>query len=75
MVAKCANPSCSREFRELNRGRLFLLPPPGMQGVQRLIDHCYWLCPECASVYTLDVEGTSPVVQKRRFDRSASPAA
>ena len=27
MVAKCANPSCSRQFHELSQGRLFVLPP------------------------------------------------
>ena len=26
MVAKCANPSCSRQFQELSQGRLFVLP-------------------------------------------------
>jgi hypothetical protein len=75
MVAKCANRNCSRDFRELNKGRLFLLPPHGMEGVKRLIDHCYWLCPDCASIYTLELEGTNPVVRERHRDRSASPAA
>jgi hypothetical protein len=27
MVAKCANPACNCEFRELSKDRLFLLPP------------------------------------------------
>ena len=32
MVAKCANGVCNREFRELSKGRLFLLPPTEMLG-------------------------------------------
>ena len=70
MVAKCANASCNREFRELNKGRLFLLPPRGMRGQEKLSDYCYWLCPERASLYALELEGTSPVIRARpREDR------
>ncbi len=69
MVAKCANPHCKREFRELSKGRLFLLPPSrdfhdSLWAVPRLIDHCYWLCPECARTHTIMVEGKKPVVRK-----------
>jgi hypothetical protein len=53
MVATCASGSCNREFRELSKGRLFLLPPTGMLGGEKLSDYCYWLCPDCSSVYTL----------------------
>lgn len=55
MVAKCANPRCNKEFRELNKGRLYLLPP-GM-AVPKLIDYCYWLCPDCASTFVIEREG------------------
>ena len=80
MVAKCSNPACNCLFRELSKGRVFLLPPTldslcFTWSAGKLSDHCYWLCPECASVYTLEVEGTSPVVHKRQLVRSASPAA
>ena len=61
MVAKCANPECNREFRELNKGRLFLLPPDTT--VSRLIDYCYWLCPDCAAAYTLEREEDHPGIQ------------
>jgi len=27
MVAKCVNRRCNREFRQLSRGRLYILPP------------------------------------------------
>ena len=59
MVAKCANPACNREFRELSKGRLFLLPPTrrdyseSLERVERLSDYCYWLCPECDATYTI----------------------
>jgi hypothetical protein len=58
MVAKCSNPACNREFRELSKGRLFLLPPthncyadPAWK-VDKLSDYCYWLCPECDVTHT-----------------------
>jgi len=68
MVAHCAHRDCNREFHELSKGRLFLLPP--MRDFQdsstapRLIDHCYWLCPECASSHTITLDGEKPVVRK-----------
>lgn len=52
MVAKCANLECNKIFHELHKGRLFLLPPSA--AVPRLIDYCYWLCPDCASKYTIE---------------------
>jgi hypothetical protein len=75
MVATCAIGGCNREFRELSKGRLFLLPPTGMLGGEKLSDYCYWLCPDCSSVYTLEREGTSPVLRARRSVRSVSSAA
>ena len=59
MVALCANPACNCEFRELSKGRLFLLPPTreeyseSLGRVERLSDYCYWLCPECDAIYTI----------------------
>lgn len=71
MVAKCANPACNREFRELSKGRLFLLPPTrdvysdSTGAVERLSDHCYWLCPECDSAYTMTRRDSGVVVEAR----------
>jgi hypothetical protein len=67
IVARCANPECNSEFRELSKGRLFLLPPPPEVGesfasVPRIIDHCYWLCPQCANTHTISIRGTANVV-------------
>jgi len=68
MVATCANPACNQEFRELSKGKLFLLPPSRpsseMLGVQRLIDHCYWLCPGCTRSYTVELQDSIPIVRR-----------
>ena len=70
MVAKCANPACNREFRELSKGRLFLLPPtpqesPATWGDRKLSDYCYWLCPECETTHTITRDESEVVVSKR----------
>lgn len=74
MVANCANPACGRPFRELNRGRLFLLPPthdysvPALLRRERLSDYCYWLCPDCERTHTINRcgPGASVMVSLRR---------
>jgi len=67
MLHKCANPSCASPFRRLSEGKLFLVEsdvqtgPPSLryndgQGrPARHIEH-YWLCNQCASVFTLCFE-------------------
>ena len=71
MVAKCANPACNREFRELSKGRLFLLPPTrhayseSLGRVERLSDYCYWLCPECDATHTITRRESEVVVSVR----------
>ena len=67
MVAKCANPSCSRSFRYLREGRLFRLEAdPAFNssdnptfGESIVVEYC-WLCDTCsASVkLRLDERGT-----------------
>jgi hypothetical protein len=69
VVARYASPDCDHQFLELSKGRLFLLPPlPDFResplSVPRLIDHCYWLCPECASTHTITLEGPKAVVTR-----------
>ena len=70
MIAKCTNPACNREFRELSKGRLFLFPPTpdssdwkGIAG--NLSDHCYWLCPECDATHTITRTESEVVVSLR----------
>jgi len=79
MVAKCANPECNREFRELSKGRLFLLPPvhafpESMGKVVRMIDHCYWLCPDCSQKYTATRHGNKVVVAAAKPKTTAAVA-
>ena len=66
MLSRCANPQCSKPFLRLREGKLFLVEterltkmgetagPPFVRARQqpRLVEH-YWLCDECASVWTL----------------------
>ena len=71
MVAKCANPACNREFRELSKGRLFLLPPAvcdysgSTARVERLSDYCYWLCPGCDATHMIVRRESEVVVSVR----------
>jgi hypothetical protein len=54
MVATCANPACNLAFTNLSRGRLYLLPPENTASLGvSLIDFCYWLCPDCAALFTI----------------------
>jgi hypothetical protein len=67
MVAQCSNPECHCEFRELSKGRLFLLPPTYPETiwkVERMIDHCHWLCPACALTHTILLENNQAVIKK-----------
>lgn len=66
MLSQCANASCSKPFLRLREGKLFLvetdrLAKPGEAAVppfvrarqqQRHVEH-YWLCDECAALWTL----------------------
>jgi hypothetical protein len=67
MVAKCANPSCSRSFRYLGEGRLFRLEAdPAFSlsdnptfGSSKIVEY-FWLCDACSTSMTLrlDEKGT-----------------
>lgn len=89
MLAKCANPACGTSFRQLNQGKLFQVegenPPESGRFSLRKRRHYlerYWLCDECAGVFTLAFEkgrGIVPVpLAKPRPAvpvRSRAPAA
>ncbi len=76
MVAKCANPDCNRQFRQLSQGRLFLLPPSTdlMWRVEKLTDYCYWLCPACSKTHIISRQGTELIVSRREPDGSSAMA-
>jgi hypothetical protein len=73
MVAKCANPECNRQFRQLSKGRLFLLPPSDemMWRVDRLSDYCYWLCPSCSQTHVVLRQGPELIVSKQELPKGA----
>jgi hypothetical protein len=66
MLSHCANSQCSRPFLRLRQGKLFLVetdrvaesgelaPPysPSVRQPPRRVER-YWLCDECAKVWTL----------------------
>ena len=74
MVAKCANQTCNRQFHELSKGRLFLLPPSNERSI-RLSDYCYWLCPQCAAKYTLTRLESEVVIIAREPGGTPAPRA
>jgi len=52
MVAKCANPECSTQFRYLREGRLFAIPtssPRSRKANPNGSVEFAWLCNECAA--------------------------
>jgi hypothetical protein len=64
MLSHCANAKCSRPFLRLGQGKLFLLetecvakpgertPPSYVRQQARRVER-YWLCDQCAGVWTL----------------------
>jgi len=66
MLSRCANSQCGRPFLKLREGKLFLVEtdrvtkpgesaaPPFVRArqQQRCVEH-YWLCNDCAAVWTL----------------------
>lgn len=83
MIGKCANPNCSKPFRYLNDGRLFVQGPAGRR-------HRYsnrrdnrvsyaWLCQDCAAVWTVKVEAERGFcvvpLESSAEKRSVSPAS
>jgi len=64
VLAHCANPACTRRFRKMEDGKLFLLDSAVEVSASqkrrkstsfKRLEH-YWLCSACASVLTLSVD-------------------
>jgi hypothetical protein len=65
MLSQCANSKCGKPFLKLREGKLFLVEtervtrpgesaPPFVRArqLQRFVEH-YWLCDDCAALWTL----------------------
>jgi hypothetical protein len=85
LAMQCANPQCSRELLYLREGRIKLLelesnaddpfrPDDGSFAMNCLPSKYFWLCGECAEIYTLKRWTTSGLVLVLRSrDASARP--
>jgi hypothetical protein len=59
MIAKCANPQCSKMLMRLDGGRFF-----GFPAKNKAIEH-FWLCGNCSKHFTLRlVEGEVELLQR-----------
>lgn len=90
MLSHCANSQCSKPFLRLREGKLFLVEtdrlvrpgePPSPPFIrarqqQREVEH-YWLCDDCAKLWTLIYDGPRGIalIPLRRPVASASVAA
>lgn len=59
MLAKCANPACSKTFRYLREGKLFRIETGreanGANGnISGRAGEWYWLCGKCAKSFTVE---------------------
>jgi hypothetical protein len=73
MLAKCANPSCSKPFRYLHEGKLYRLEA-GQPNGRGLSQHSewFWLCDQCAARVTLRVERGEVVAMPLPYKSEAS---
>jgi hypothetical protein len=90
MLSRCANSQCGKPFLRLREGKLFLvetedpgkaaesaaLPLARARQAQRRVEH-YWLCDDCAILWTLIYSRESGVALAplRRPALSAAAAA
>ena len=88
MLSRCANSQCSKPFLRLRDGKLFLVEtdrltksgetavPPFVRArqQQRCVEH-YWLCDDCAKVWTLVYDRNRGVTLAPLTRTAASAAA
>ena len=88
MLSRCANSQCSKPFLRLRDGKLFLVEtdrltksgetavPPFVRArqQQRCVEH-YWLCDDCAKVWTLVYDRNRGVTLAPLTRPAASAAA
>lgn len=65
MLSKCANPSCTEEFKYLGKGKLFLAEPDSvlMMSGEEITASCYWLCETCCAFYRVEFVDAVPVLR------------
>lgn len=60
MLSHCANPNCKKPLHYLREGKVFLFSrknsPKQNSKPFQLLEH-YWLCGECARLWTLTMDG------------------
>jgi hypothetical protein len=72
MLSKCANSACSAQFRYLRQGRVFAVEhrsdtyeqqsDVGSEFAQiRREFRCFWLCPDCSQLLTIQASGAGGV--------------
>jgi hypothetical protein len=72
VLHKCANPNCTSPFRKLSQGKLFLVDTQPLEASEarrarwrgqptHRVEY-YWLCDQCAFVFTLSYEKGRGVV-------------
>jgi hypothetical protein len=82
MLSHCANSQCARPFLRLGEGRLFLVEAEGVESGRvplspyarrppRRVER-YWLCGQCAELWTLVLRGTDGIAL---LSRTSSIAA
>lgn len=76
MLSKCANPTCTAQFRYLHLGKLFhLCPIPELEKINEDCSGLYerfWLCDECCKKFTVVWDGLQAQVVTLR-NNSAKP--
>ena len=77
MLSSCANPSCSRQFRYLHEGKLFLLTlkldetitsAEGKPAQQATEVQYAWLCDQCTQRFEVVLDSEGRVKVRSRYD-------
>lgn len=77
MLSSCANPSCSRQFRYLHEGKLFLLAlkldetitaAKGKTPKQANEVQYAWLCDQCIEKFEVVLDAEGRVKVRTRYD-------
>jgi hypothetical protein len=69
MVAHCANPGCSTEFRYLHDGKLYVV-----QSRDHSLPHFVWVCNACSQTMVLTCKNGSAVNVVRRTEAARMQA-